>query len=92
MSALLRTVFAQEDEDGARKQWRTVADQLHERFPKVADLMGRAEHEVLAHMWILQRRYMQLEGLQSLSDNQNEALMAGLLSTAAFEEGAPGND
>ena len=129
VSALLRTVFAQEDEDGARKQWRTVADQLRDRFPKIADLMGRAEHEVLAHMgfpkahrqqihstnplerlnaevkrrtdvvgifpneaaiirlvgamlleqndeWSLQRRYMQLEGLQSLSDNQTAKLSA----------------
>ena len=98
-----------------------VADQLRERFPRIAALMDGAEHEVLAYMdfpkahwlqihstnplerqnaeikrrtnvvgifpndravtrlvgailleqndeWTLQRRYMQLEGLQSLSD------------------------
>jgi putative transposase len=129
VAALLRTVFAHDTEDEARRQWRVVADQLRERFPKLADMMDGAEHEVLAHMgfpkshrqqihstnplerlnaevkrrtdvvgifpneaaiirlvgamlleqndeWALQRRYMQLEGLQSLSDNQTAKLSA----------------
>jgi putative transposase len=129
VAALLRTVFAQDDEDGAKSQWRSVADQLRERFPKIAALMDAAEHEVLAHMafpkahrqqihstnplerlnaeikrrtdvvgifpneaailrlvgamlleqndeWSLQRRYMSLEGLQSVSDNQPARLSA----------------
>jgi putative transposase len=129
VAALLRTVFAQDSEADAKNQWRTVTDQLRERFPKIAALMDSAEHEVLAHMgfpkshrlqihstnplerlnaeikrrtdvvgifpneaaivrlvgamlleqndeWSLQRRYMQLEGLQSLSDNQTAKLSA----------------
>lgn len=129
VAALLRTVFAQDCEDEARRQWRVVADQLRERFPKIARLMDGCEDEVLAHMgfpkahrqqihstnplerlnaeikrrtdvvgifpndaaivrlvgamlleqndeWSLQRRYMQLEGLQSLSDNQPARLSA----------------
>ena len=129
VAALLRTVFAQDSEDEARRQWRVVADQLRERFPKIARLMDGCEDEVLAHMgfpkahrqqihstnplerlnaeikrrtdvvgifpndaaivrlvgamlleqndeWSLQRRYMQLEGLQSLSDNQPARLSA----------------
>ena len=107
----------------ARRQWRAVADQLRDKFPKLGALMDEAETDVLAFMsfpkahrmqihctnplerlnaeikrrtdvvgifpneaaimrlvgallleqndeWQLQRRYMQLEGLQALGDNQ----------------------
>ncbi len=50
VSALIGTIFAQETEPAARHQWRTVADQLRERFPKIARLMDDAEEDVLAHM------------------------------------------
>jgi putative transposase len=129
VAALIRTVFAQQDEAEARRQWRAVADQLRERFPKIGALMDAAEDEVLAHMgfpkahrlqihstnplerlnaeikrrtdvvgifpneaaivrlvgallleqndeWQLQRRYLQLEGLQAVGDNQPARLSA----------------
>jgi putative transposase len=129
VAAMIRTVFAQESEAEARRQWRAVADQLRERFPKLGTLMDRAETDVLAHTsfpkahrlqihstnplerlnaeikrrtdvvgifpneaaivrlvgallleqndeWQLQRRYMQLEGLQALGDNQPAKLSA----------------
>ena len=129
VAALIRTVFAQESEADARRQWRNVADQLRERFPKIGALMDDAEADVLAHMsfpkahrlqihstnplerlnaevkrrtdvvgifpneaaivrlvgallleqndeWQLQRRYLQLEGLQALGDNQPARLSA----------------
>jgi putative transposase len=129
VAALIRTVFAQEGEADARRQWRAVADQLRERFAKVGALMDEAEADVLAHMtfpkahrlqihstnplerlnaeikrrtdvvgifpneaaivrlvgailleqndeWQLQRRYLQLEGLQALGDNQPARLSA----------------
>jgi putative transposase len=50
VSALIATIFAQETETAARDQWRIVADQLRERFPKIARLMDDAEDDVLAHM------------------------------------------
>jgi putative transposase len=115
--------------EAAIKQWRTVADQLREKFPKLAVLMDDAESDVLAFMsfpkshrvqihstnplerlnaeikrrtnvvgifpnepaimrlvgallleqndeWQLQRRYLPLEGLQSLADNQPARLAA----------------
>lgn len=127
--ALINTIFAQDTPQAASKQWRVVADQLREKFPKLAALMDDAETDVLAFMsfpsahrtqihstnplerlnaeikrrtrvvgifpndaaivrlvgallleqndeWQLQRRYMQLEGLQSLSDNQLARLSA----------------
>jgi putative transposase len=127
--AMINTVFAQETLEAAIAQWRTVADQLRVKFPKLAKLMDGAEADVLAYMgfpkahtkqihttnplerlnaeikrrtdvvgifpneaaitrlvgallleqsdeWALQRRYMQLEVLQTLSDNQSARLSA----------------
>jgi putative transposase len=129
VAALIRTVFAQESEADARRQWRAVADQLRGRFPKIGKLMDEAELDVLAHLsfpkahrlqihstnplerlnaeikrrtdvvgifpneaaivrlvgallleqndeWQLQRRYLQLEGLQALGENQPARLSA----------------
>ena len=50
VSTLIATIFAQETEAAARDQWRIVADQLRERFPKIARLMDDAEDDVLAYM------------------------------------------
>jgi putative transposase len=127
--ALINTIFAQETPEAASDQWRTVTDQLREKFPKLAEMMDEAEPDVLAFMsfpkahrtqihstnplerlnaeikrrtnvvgifpneaaitrlvgamlleqndeWALKRRYMQLEGLQSLVDNQPARLSA----------------
>ena len=49
-SAMIGTIFAQDGAEAAHTQWRTVADQLRPRFPRAAELMDRAEHDVLAHM------------------------------------------
>ena len=129
VAALIRTVFAQESEAEARRQWRAVADQLRERFAKLGALLDQSEADLLAHMtfpkahrlqihstnplerlnaeikrrtdvvgifpneaaitrlvgallleqndeWQLQRRYLQLEGLQALGDNQTARLSA----------------
>lgn len=127
--AMINTIFVQESPEAASVQWRSVADQLRPKFPKLAAMMDDAEHDVLAFMgfpkahrtqihstnplerlnaevkrrtnvigifpndqaiirlvgammleqndeWSLQRRYMQLEGLQSLSENQSARLSA----------------
>ena len=127
--ALINTIFAQETPEAASDQWRTVADQLREKFPKLAEMLDAAETQVLAYMgfpkahrtqihstnplerlnaeikrrtnvvgifpneaaikrlvgamlleqndeWQLNRRYMQLEGLRLLVDNQPARLSA----------------
>ena len=129
VSAAIGTVFVQDTPDTARNQWRSVADQLREKMPKLGALMDDAEHDVLAFMtfprahwtqihstnplerlnaeikrrtnvvgifpndasitrlvgammleqndeWSLNRRYMQLEGLQTLSDTVPTRLSA----------------
>ncbi len=50
VSAWIGTAFAEADADAARKQWRSVADQLRPRVPKLASLMDGAEADVLAFM------------------------------------------
>jgi putative transposase len=127
--AMINTVFAQETLDAAIDQWRVVADQLRDKFPRLAAMLDKSEADVLAFMsfpkahhkqihstnplerlnaeikrrtdvvgifpndaaitrlvgallleqsdeWSLQRRYMQLEGLQALADNQPARLSA----------------
>jgi putative transposase len=44
------TAYAQEDAAAAHAQWRTVADQLRTKVPKLAALMDAAEEDVLAYM------------------------------------------
>lgn len=50
VSAWIGTAFAEADASAAHAQWRTVADQLRPKVPKLAALMDAAEHDVLAYM------------------------------------------
>ena len=129
VSAAIGTVFVQDTPEAAKTQWRSVADQLRAKFPKLSALMDDAENDVLAFMtfpkahwqqiystnplerlnaevkrrtnvvgifpndasivrlvgammmeqsdeWSLNRRYMQLEGLQTLCDTPPTRLSA----------------
>ncbi len=50
VSAWIGTAYAQEDAPRRHTQWRTVADQLRPKVPKLATLMDSAEEDVLAYM------------------------------------------
>ena len=50
VAATIRTVFAQPDATSAREQWRRVADNFRDRFPRLADLMDEGETDVLAYL------------------------------------------
>lgn len=50
VSAFIGTAFAQETPEAASQQWRTVADQMRPKLPKLATLMDDAEPDVLAYM------------------------------------------
>jgi transposase-like protein len=50
VSAWIGTAYAQVDAAAAHAQWRTVADQLRPKVPKLATLMDSAEEDVLAYM------------------------------------------
>jgi transposase-like protein len=48
VSAWIGTAFAEADAEGAKRQRRTVADQLRPRVPELASRMDAAEEDVLA--------------------------------------------
>ena len=50
VSTFIGTAFAQDDEAGAKAQWRQVADHLRPRVPKLSAFMDEAEADVLAYM------------------------------------------
>jgi putative transposase len=50
VSAFIATAFAQETPEAAKAQWRSVADQIRPKVPKLATLMDEAEDDVLAYM------------------------------------------
>ncbi len=50
VSAFIATAFAQETPEAASQQWRSVADQVRSKLPKLATLMDDAEPDVLAYM------------------------------------------
>jgi len=50
VAAIIRTAFAQETAEAASQQWRTVADQVRPKYPKLAVMMDSAEADVLAFM------------------------------------------
>lgn len=50
VAATIRTVFVQPDPQGAREQWRRVADSFRQQFPRLAELLDAAEDDVLAYL------------------------------------------
>lgn len=50
VSAFIATAFAQDTPEAASTQWRSVADQIRPKVPKLATLMDSAEQDVLAYM------------------------------------------
>jgi transposase-like protein len=66
VAALVKTVFVQETQEAARQQWRSVADNLRERFPAVADLMDTSEEDVLAYMPFPKAHWTQIHSTNPL--------------------------
>jgi transposase-like protein len=50
VSAFIATAFAQDTSETASSQWRSVADQIRPKVPKLATIMDDAEPDVLAYM------------------------------------------
>ncbi|AJR22516.1 transposase [Sphingobium sp. YBL2] len=49
VTAMIKTIFAQETSQEAHKQWRTIADALRDRAPRLAEMMDAAREDVLAY-------------------------------------------
>jgi transposase-like protein len=50
VSAMIRTIFAQESQDAAKQQLRRVVSQLEGHFPKAMEVLENAEADILAYM------------------------------------------
>jgi putative transposase len=64
--ALINTVFAQDSQEAATTQWRAVADQVRDKFPKLGTLMDDAESDVLAFMSFPKAHRVQIHSTNSL--------------------------
>jgi putative transposase len=73
VAAATRQAFLHTDAEAACQTWRHVADQLRPRWLKLAALMGSIARLIGAVLleqndeWLLQRRYMQIEGMAELT-------------------------
>ena len=50
VAAMIRTIFAQESLDDAKKQLRAIVSQLEDPFPKAMEVLENAESDILAYM------------------------------------------
>lgn len=50
VAAMVRTAFAQDDQESARTQWRSVSESLRSSYPSVSKLMDEAQEDALAFM------------------------------------------
>ncbi|MDB5551033.1 MAG: transposase [Rhizobium sp.] len=69
VSAFIATAFAQDTPEAASTQWRSVADQIRPKVPKLATLMDSAEQDVLAYMTFPRQHWAKLH-----STNPSERL------------------
>jgi putative transposase len=60
--AMINTVFAQDTQEASIAQWRTVADQLRAKFPKLSGLMNKSEADVLAFLSFPKAHRTQIHG------------------------------
>jgi putative transposase len=60
VAAALRTVFAQGNQDAARRQLRAVYDAMVPRWPKAAEVLLEAENDILAYMVFPQEHWKRI--------------------------------
>jgi transposase-like protein len=73
VAATIRTVFVQPDPAAAHEQWRRVADSFRARFPRLAELLDRAEDDLLADLPFPQEHWRQLWSTNPLERLHKEA-------------------
>ena len=64
--AMIKTIFAQETHQDMRTQWKTIADALRERVPKLAALMDEARDDVLAYTGFPKEHWPQIASTNPL--------------------------
>ena len=66
VSAMIKTIFAQETAREAHDQWNSVAEALRERAPKLAALMDEARDDVLAYTAFPREHWPQISSTNPL--------------------------
>jgi transposase-like protein len=66
VSAMVKTIFAQETAREAHDQWNSVAEALRERAPKLAALMDEARDDVLAYTAFPREHWPQISSTNPL--------------------------
>jgi transposase-like protein len=66
VAAAMRQAFLQPDAESASQTWRHVADQLRNRWPKLAGHMDESEHDVLAFMGFPSQHRVKLHSVNPL--------------------------
>jgi len=71
ISSIIRTIFAQNDQESAREQLRHVVDELKNRFPKAMKILEEAEEEeeeeeILAYMAFPREHWAQIHSTNPL--------------------------
>jgi len=72
VSAFIATAFAQETPEAASTQWRSVADQIRPKVPKLANLMDEAESDVLAYMTFPKQHWAKLPSTNPIERHNGE--------------------
>jgi putative transposase len=71
-AAALRQAFLQPDAEAAHQTFRPVADQMRERWPKLAAFMDSSEHDVLASMGFPAQHRTKLHSTNTLERRNKE--------------------
>jgi len=66
VTAMIKTIFAQDTAQEAKKQWNSVADALRERAPKLAGMMDDARDDVLAYTAFPKEHWPQISSTNPL--------------------------
>jgi transposase-like protein len=72
VSAMIRTIFAQENRDEAKQQLRSVVSQLEGHFPKAMEVLENAETDILAYMEFPVAHHPQIYSTNPLERLNNE--------------------
>lgn len=88
VSAFIATVFAQDDAEAARAQWRRIADQLRPKLPKLAAFLDEAETDVLAYMSFPPQHRAKLHSTDEMDKMIAPMTIAGIASILLFGRGA----
>lgn len=74
VSSIIRTIFAQNDQESAREQLRHVVDELKNRFPKAMKILEEAEEEILAYMAFPREHWAQIHSTNPLERLNREII------------------